>query len=65
MNFDPFFSSGNNNLGWTNGRGNLCPFCARGNAYELRRGKAYSSLEEDVTRSFTGLVSRICSVNKG
>lgn len=65
VNFDPFFSSGNNNLGWTNGRGNLCPFCARGNAYELRRGKAYSSLEEDVTRSFTGLVSRICSVNKG
>lgn len=45
VNFDPFFSSENNNLRWTNGRGNLSPFCARGNIYELRKGKAYSSLE--------------------
>lgn len=45
VNFDPFFSSENNNLRWTNGRGNLCPFCARGNIYELRKVKAYSSFE--------------------
>lgn len=43
--FRPLFLSENNNLRWTNGRGNLSPFCARGNIYELRKGKAYSSLE--------------------